>query len=99
MDEEHETCWFGYERYWYYVLCVMNKKEAFYSRVPEYQAPHLCFFVFIMEFSTLFSTQGPSENLLLPHTVSLQSCEVTTTMNTNISLQIKESLGSKVIPW
>ena len=49
------------------VVVLLYRKEPFYSRVPEYQAAHLGFFVFIMEFPTLFSMQELSENLLLSH--------------------------------
>ena len=49
------------------LVLLLCRKEPFYSRVPEYQAAHLGFFVFIMEFPTLFSMQELSENLLLPH--------------------------------
>ena len=91
-------------------MVLLYRKEPFYSRVPEYQAAHLGFFVFIMEFPTLFSMQELSEKLLLPPQSPLlrltAACQLTEQRDhqtgpdmKTFSVQIKVWFGSKVILW
>ena len=58
------------------LVLLLCRKEPFYSRVPEYQAAHLGFFVFIMEFPTLFSMQELSEKSII--TSQLRPLRLTT---------------------
>ena len=91
-----------------------TEKNHFIPECPsEYQAAHLGFFVFIMEFPTLFSMQElswvknyyylTSQQSALPRlTTPCQPTEwrdlpVRQTRNKNILVQIKMSFGSKVI--
>ena len=62
-------------------MVLLYRKEPFYSRVPQYQAAHLGFFVFIMEFPTLFSMQELSEKLLLPPQSPVTTTETDSSMS------------------
>ena len=54
--------------------------------MPEYQAAHLGFFVFIMEFSTLFSMQELSEK-------SIITSQLTTETDNSVSASVRGQGG------